>query len=64
MMDYQIISAAGESMVDACNTLEERVKFSLSYGWKPQGGICITAFGSALYYVCQAMIRVSLEEKN
>ena len=58
-MEYQVISAVGESVVDACNKLEERVNYSLRYGWKPQGGICITAFGSALYFACQAMIRES-----
>ena len=63
-MKYQIISAVGESVIDACDKLEERVNCSLSYGWKPQGGICITAFASALYNDCQAMIKESQEEKN
>ena len=63
-MKYQIISAVGENMTEACSKLEKRVKFCLSYGWKPQGGISVTTDTTGFCHACQAMIKESQEEKN
>lgn len=63
-MEYQIISVMGETVTEACNELEERVKFYLRDGWQPQGGISVTHITIEFYYACQAMIKESKEEKN
>lgn len=63
-MEYQIISAVGNNVTLVCKKLEERVKFCLRNGWRPQGGISVTTTTTGLCYACQAMIKVSQEEKN
>ena len=63
-MEYKIISAVGGSVIDACNKLEEWVKFCLRNGWQPQGGISVTPTTFGFCYACQAMIKESQEEKN
>ncbi|MBQ9314508.1 MAG: DUF1737 domain-containing protein [Clostridia bacterium] len=64
-MEYQIISAVGETVTEVCNKLEERVKFCLKNGWLPQGGISFTKYSATgLCFACQAMIKESKEEKN
>ena len=63
-MEYQIISAVDNNVTSVCQKLEERVKFCLRNGWRPQGGISVTTPTIGLCYACQAMIKESKEEKN
>lgn len=63
-MDYKILT--GESFKSteyAIRELEREVKSYMKEGWKPQGGVSITKFGSSSYIftVAQAMIK---EERN
>ena len=64
-MDYSVISATDENVTLVCQKLEERVKFCLRNGWRPQGGISVTIYSTiGLCYACQAMVKESKEEKN
>lgn len=57
-MDYKVVYGQGLSVVGAVNELQQEVDELIMDGYKPQGGVSVTADADSDYItVCQAMIK-------